>query len=375
MSRVRLGVAGTALVLLASACAAAPAAPDLASSGERVVGVAFFDANNNGAIDAGEEPVVEADVALGQGTDAFDLSAPTDANGGFVAEVPGLGPAGAVDLFIQVALSVPGPAGDEITVHFRDEVEGLDDAQPKVVALREVSECSASLQDAVADAGLCGELLLPDLVPLVADFGQTPTQPVAEASVQVDTDTEPGRVLLRFASATANLGEGMLHMIPDPDATGTSLGTWQRVWTRDRAYIDRRTGEFVYHEGHEHFHLDSFEQYRLLNTDGTVVAVGEKISFCLVDSLPVKPDSQRLGFGVFVGTACQRADEQQALNPGWTDYYGAGLDDQWIDITGVTAGDYLVEIIVDPDDLLVESNESNNRDTFPVTLTPEALAS
>lgn len=377
MSRGRFGAACMAFAIIASACGApTPQAPDIAGSFEQVVGVAFFDANQNGSIDAGEQPAEQAEVTLGQGTAAFQLAVPTDANGGFVVDVPGLGPSGAVDIFAQVSFLVPGPSDEMISVHFRQAVHSVEESsEPVVIALPQVSPCSLSLEEVLAEVGACGEALLPDLVPLVADFGQTPTNPVAASSVQIDATTEPGHVLLRFASATANLGEGTLHMIPDANPAGFSLGTWQRVWTSTLSYIDRRTGEFVYHEGHEHFHLEAFEQYRLLDLDGAEVAVGDKISFCLVDSLEASSDAKRLGFGVFVETACQGADVQQALNPGWTDYYGAGLDDQWIDITGVPAGDYLVEIVVDPEDLLVESDESNNRATFPVTITAEALAS
>lgn len=373
MSRVRLGAAGIAVALVASACAATPRAPDVAASPDELVGVAFVDVNRNGVVDAGERPAVQAEVALGQGGDVFLNATSTDDNGGFVAGVGGLGPAGATDLFVQVSFAVPAPDDGSIRAHYRAEVQSLDSPDETIVGLPDIVGCSASLTEALEDETLCGEPLLPDLTPLVADFGQVPTHPVGGASMQVDTTTKPGRVLLRFASATANLGDGVLHMIPDASPEGSTLGTWQRVWTDEQSFIDLQTGEFVYHEGHGHFHLDAFEQYRLLDRDGAVVAVGEKISFCLVDSLQAKPEAQRLGFGIFVTSACEEAGEQQALNPGWADYYGAGLDDQWIDITGVGAGDYLVEIVVDPDELLVESDESNNRATFPLTLDAEAL--
>jgi len=71
-------------------------------------------------------------------------------------------------------------------------------------------------------------------------------------------------------------------MIPEPNAGSDSQPTWQRVWTDDNQLVDHRSGEFVLHAGHDHFHLNGFEQYRLLTLDESVVAVGEKISFYLI---------------------------------------------------------------------------------------------
>ena len=34
----------------------------------------------------------------------------------------------------------------------------------------------------------------------------------------------------------------------------------------------------------------------------------------------------------------------QGISQGWSDSYGSGLDCQWVDITGVPEGDYLLEI-------------------------------
>jgi hypothetical protein len=73
------------------------------------------------------------------------------------------------------------------------------------------------------------------------------------------------------------------------------------------------------------------------------------VSFCLVDSLPLS-DATVTGFGVFGGSQECR-DDQQAVNVGWSDYYGAELADQWIDITGDPNGNYIVEITVDPDNV------------------------
>ena len=358
---------------LMAACGGGPQAPNPQDWPDHVVGVVWQDDNGNGIIDGGEAPLSGLSVGVRLGEVGTTLSTSTQEDGGFALDISQLDSRGA--LTVEIARMVTGPSGNQIPVHFRQPLADVGSAVE--IAIPAFGECSETIEAALADSTLCGTPHLPDLVPLVEDFGQPPTSPIAKTSARIDTETEPGNTLLRFASATANVGAGVLHMIPDAEPTGTSLNTWQRIWTSDDRFMDLRTGEFVFHEGHDHFHLDSFEVYRLLSTDGDEVAVGEKISFCLIDSLPVNPNpaptpnAESPMFGIFLNGVCQDADQQQALNPGWADYYGALLDDQWIDITGVPAGDYFVEIVVDPDDLLEESDESNNRATFAITLTSD----
>ena len=52
---------------------------------------------------------------------------------------------------------------------------------------------------------------------------------------------------------------------------------------------------------------------------------------------------------------------------GWADVYGAGLQDQWIDVTDVPSGRYWLEAIVDPANSILESNETNNAARILIT--------
>ena len=372
--RLKVGVLGTLLVGGFLGCSNdSPTYPNVDSSQNFVAGVAWFD-DGDGAIDPRETPADQLISHLGLETQIFRSlnGVRTNDRGGFVLAVPELDGAPTDDLFVQITVPVPGPAGEDIDTHVRIAATPGD---VKVdIPLRKAARCEVDLSTLLAGGSECGRPLLPDLVPLVEDFGQPPTQPVATRSVRVDSTTLPSTPLLRFASATANLGAGVLHMIPERSPDDGRIPTWQRVWTDSHQFLDHRTGSFTFHEDHDHFHLDGFEQYRLLTLDGAVVATGEKISFCLIDALPATSDAQTRGRGIFLDAVCEQAGEQQALNPGWADYYGAGLPDQWIDITGVAPGDYLVEIVADPDNVLLESDETNNRATFPVTITADDLA-
>lgn len=359
--------------MAASCGSGSPATPSADDVGPTSVGgVVYVDAGD-GQLDPDDEAVEQLMTQLGQMTQLIDLPTTTTATndrGQFILSVPrDLG--ATEDLFVQVTIPVDGPDGGTADTHIRQSVTP---GQIIEVNLTRPAACDGELAVASADETICGAMLLPDLVPLVADFGQSPTQPVAAASVRVDTTSLPRTVLLRFASATANIGDGPLHMIPATEPQADRIRTWQRIWTDERRFIDHQTGSFVFHESHDHFHLEGFEQYRLLTLTGDAVAVGKKISFCLIDAVTSSPNAQRRGFGIFLDAVCEDAGAQQALNPGWADYYGAGLDDQWIDITGVDPGDYLIEIVADPDNVLIESDETNNRATFPVTITADQLS-
>jgi len=60
-----------------------------------------------------------------------------------------------------------------------------------------------------------------------------------------------------------------------------------------------------------------------------------------------------------LGWTCGEAE--QSINVGYSDYYGPLLPNQWVDVTGVPSGRYRLDIVVDPENRLQESDETNNR--------------
>ena len=50
----------------------------------------------------------------------------------------------------------------------------------------------------------------------------------------------------------------------------------------------------------------------------------------------------------------------QGISAGWADVYHRGLDCQWIDITGVPSGRYVLEVAINPAHVIQEHNYSNN---------------
>lgn len=141
---------------------------------------------------------------------------------------------------------------------------------------------------------------------------------------------EGTRKLLRFDAVTENAGTADLVVGPPP-ADGVSDGT------------------FTWSACHGHHHFNGYAVYELRDANGVVVT-GRKQAFCILDSI------QRQAGQPSNGYSCTN----QGLTAGWADVYSRGLSCQWLDITGLQAGDYTLRTTVNPDGVLPESDLTNN---------------
>lgn len=126
------------------------------------------------------------------------------------------------------------------------------------------------------------------------------------------------RRLLHFDTVIMNAGDGDLVVgdRADPDNLYARL--------------------FEYAPCHGHFHISDFSVYELLRADNqSVVVAGHKLGFCFRDNVAYS-------LGASNGYVCSN----QGITSGWADVYERKVDGQWIDITGVPAGDYLVRITI-----------------------------
>lgn len=119
--------------------------------------------------------------------------------------------------------------------------------------------------------------------------------------------------------------------------------------------------EWIWHSCHNHYHsFEAFVHYDLLNvTTRKKVAEGHKASFCLEDSL-CRGGSSRYRCGT--GT--------QGISANCGDVYGTHLDCQWIDVTDVPIGTYILRQNVNPDRLTPESDYHNNAVECTVQIYP-----
>lgn len=124
------------------------------------------------------------------------------------------------------------------------------------------------------------------------------------------------RRLLRFDTVLINSGNGDLKVGDPTDPANPYYPV------------------FEFSPCHQHYHISGFSNYQLLNLDGTIAAQGHKQAFCLEDLLKYSNDNKSNGY------TCH----DQGITSGWADWYFKQLSGQWIDITGVPEGDYIVHV-------------------------------
>jgi Lysyl oxidase len=145
------------------------------------------------------------------------------------------------------------------------------------------------------------------------------------------------RTLLSFTTETRNIGGGDLVM---GNPATNSLFIWATC--------------------HQHYHFEQFASYSLLDANSNVVASGHKVGFCLEDVQAWTNTHPQAKY------TCSN----QGIQSGWADVYSAGLPCQYIDVTGVAPGQYTLQMIVNPDNVLPESNTNNNTTLVPVSIPP-----
>ena len=202
-------------------------------------------------------------------------------------------------------------------------------------------------------AQVCG---LSDCAPGAPCADLVPDSDGLSSSIIIDTET--------FPSTSCAIVEGCL-----PEAGTRKLLRFEtgiiNMGTADLV-VGGVSGDpcFSYSQCHMHFHFLGAGAYTLYQMDGkTVAAQGHKQGFCIDDTEPyVELDPQP------PAPATPFDCNNQGLHVGYEDIYPNDIDCQWIDITDVPSGQYILSVDVNVGHYLPESNFDNNNARVPVTI-------
>jgi hypothetical protein len=177
---------------------------------------------------------------------------------------------------------------------------------------------------------------------------------------------------LTFLSAVENDGPGPLLVEGRrASAAERSMTVRQIIRTTDgeaKSLPTRSTLRYVKAETHAHWHILAFERYELRTADGSeLVSPDEKTGFCLGDRFDanVKIRVENEPDQAVWTEECGRGKPgllhvAEGISPGYGDDYVPKLEGQYVRLTGVPAGRYLLVHRVNADLTLQEGDYANN---------------
>ncbi len=216
-----------------------------------------------------------------------------------------------------------------------------------------------------AGAAVGPRALLPDL------------DQAAPSQLSIVTVRRGGRTLhrLAFASAVENRGQGdMILSGHRPSRSATRMTVDQLVEGVDetgRPVADERVSQvgrlrYVRLRDHSHWHLIGFERYELRSVvTGRLAARDRKSGFCVGNRYPVIAGARPTDRSGQFDENCGKSRPGllrviEGLSPGWADDYKPNLEGQFLDVTSVPGGRYLLVHRTNVDGRLRESRRDND---------------
>ncbi|MFY9572539.1 MAG: lysyl oxidase family protein, partial [Blastocatellia bacterium] len=226
---------------------------------------------------------------------------------------------------------------------------------PPVVA--QLGPCAIPTGPLRPDLIVDGALMKAQMIVTEETFG-----PDSCTVIEGCVDAPGTHLVLRFTSSTPNIGQADL-VIGNPSNCGNL---------------------FRFSECHQHLHFQEYADYRLWTLAGyenwvanrnlaqptstginaSLLAaarasgeliVGRKQGFCVIDVAPYKFGDVQPGPPKY-----RSCSQNQGLKVGWADQYVFLLGCQFVQMTAVAEGDYVLEDQVNPEQLFPESDYTNN---------------
>jgi hypothetical protein len=180
-----------------------------------------------------------------------------------------------------------------------------------------------------------------------------------------------GRTLLRATSDVRSRGLGPMELRGNRNGP-RSMRVRQRIYRAGGGHIDlptdaslRFTDVGTYFGG-SYWKVHQLARFELWSVDGRHrllhrVRSGPKLNYCLRDLERTRPGRRSPSHFHYPGCDQDRYEDAVTLGTsvGWSDIYPADYSQQWIPVGGLR-GCFAFVMKVDPENLLYESNESDN---------------
>ncbi|QWC84516.1 hypothetical protein KLP28_13205 [Nocardioidaceae bacterium] len=182
--------------------------------------------------------------------------------------------------------------------------------------------------------------------------------------------------VLRFGATVWNAGESPLVIDGFRDSDNRKrMTTYQYFFDGEEQVGYQQVGEMRWHAAnHNHWHLDDFAKYVLLDADGEQVVKSAKRSFCLANTDMVDytvPGANWNPYNTDLSTACgdlSALSVREVLDSGSGDTYHQYRAGQAFRISDLPDGVYYVATIANPLGNLVESDTTNNESRRKIQL-------
>jgi lysyl oxidase len=217
-------------------------------------------------------------------------------------------------------------------------------------------------------------LVFPPVVHIPSASAASPMLPdlrMAKVSkVMIDTTTISGHRLLRYTATIVNVGAGPFETTGTRASTNEStMPLTQNIYQSDGSIVILPTNDTMYFagDGHNHWHVTDLEGGELTREDnGVMVGTSAKHGFHAADSsawdltLPGAPQTKV--YLACSGSGCKSSALRvtEGVSVGWKDTYGFLVVDQWIDITDLNNGRYVLTLSADPHQFFDEADATNN---------------
>jgi hypothetical protein len=207
--------------------------------------------------------------------------------------------------------------------------------------------------------------VLPDLVP-------TPSWGISIQHIP-GTKTRPANDQLEFGATVWIGGHGPLDVEGFRVRGSMTMDAYQYFWRNGHVIGRIRVGTMGF-AGYNNWHFKQFAQYRLLTSTKKVVVRSHKEGFCIaptdaIDLALRHATWQPSYLGLNGACGSESALSVQEILPlGWGDTYFQDVPGESFNITHLPNGTYYIEVIVNPEGLLHESNTANDTSLRKVIL-------